>query len=258
MGANTEVRREAVEEEKRSALLNPDVFFKSRICSHMGIEEKWLEEPDAKIRFRQHLIEEIRSSEKHSIRATKILKDFLMVKHRDKFLAQKVVRNAKEIEHAARNEVSYRALSVKREISPQRRKVVTDGDEPKRKTTLQQKMRCESTKTPEPLRVSRSCVSVKVSGRLRDPKKALVATAEELQREIMELEHTVGIEQKTANAMNVPRLGESIKMSRSEQADKHQCLAKSIIARAQKELVIKSTAKFRTAIISRGFSVVKI
>jgi len=227
-------------QEKKLKLLNPDEYFRSKICGRMNIEENWLEESNPKLRFRQHLIEQIRESERQSMKAAKILKDYLMVKHRDKLETKNNDRNFKEVEKCTRNEMSFKVLSIKQQLSPLKGQK-SEIKPLKRKTDLM--------KTPKSFRSSSTTFRIRTQS--TDHKKEIVATAEELQREIYDLEKQVGMSQN--NTPIVSKLAESLKFIKSEQADKYNELAKSTVVKGKKDTILKSTSKLRTSIIASGF-----
>ncbi len=229
-------------------LLNPDEFFKARICRHMGIDQGWLEESDHKVRFRQNMIAEIRDSERNSAKAANILREYLMVKHRDKFPVPSTESNPMELARQVRNDINFKAMPLKSELNSR----AVDSS-PSRNLRIVTHRKALSTL---PLTDRRRSTTVRTAP--RDPKRAVVATAEELQKQIMELEHATGNESRTKRAPGRMRTASEIRQIREEQVERHQALVKSILSKAYNDRVVRSTVKFRPGIVAHGLSLIKI
>lgn len=232
---------------KENQMLYPDEYFKDRICLQLGVDRGWLEETNAKFRFRQNFIEQIQNSERNSARATKILRDYLMVKHRDK-PEQRDPTAKKYVAQQARKEMAFKALQIHSKLSEPFAKMICDVD---RRKKLSRGVRPAAQRNVGGVRPQSTTAP-------KDQGKALVSAAEELQHEILELEKTVGRDRNSQTKERERAVSEAW-TSRGDTPRKQQFqgLADSILLRGRRETYIKSTEMVRGALISSCLSLVK-
>ena len=261
---------EATDRDKK--MLNPDEYFKTRICKDLQISCDWLEESDPKRRFRQDMIEDIKKREKNSHRSLKILRDFLMVKRRDKSLTEAPETDPKVLQQQAYYDVGHRMYTLKSTVLPSSPQPLVSFR--KKKPHSHFANSCASLDTPrgsaksqhggsfiaQPPRLrlaSSHQLGKSQDGSLntQESKKQLTLAAEELQREIQQLEKAV-LDKKTSSTSRLlmkPTNRKTNEMIEHELM-KHQNLADSVVMRAKKVLAAHSAiiAKNSTRTLPRA------
>lgn len=232
-------QKTAKEIMKKEGKLHPDEYFKHQICSDMNIKKDWLEETNAKVRFRLQYIEEIRNSEKDSLRATKILHDYLKVKQRDNFLGRGLEKDIKEMEQITSKEIQFKTLPLQRQLSPKyQQNVMVHRVSLKKKDTVNLKaglLSPQARKKP---------IKIVLSQQEKDNQKLLNSMAEDLQREILEMEHGVGKEEKNiASTCPNPVLSNQRRSSKFGSIVHHQSLAEDAIIWSKIKAEGKSSTK---------------
>lgn len=222
-------------------LLDPDIFFQTKICKYIDIKIRWLHEADRNERFRLNQIQEIKNSEKQSTKAEKILRDYLKVKRRDNFLGATIEKDRNDAEKQEKLAMAFKALTVKNTFMPASGKKSVERNELIKtcRTPLKSKA-FYKTFSGGPLATTKTTQNLLTTSE-KDTKKALVSTAEELQRQIIELEHNIGRENKIDNPRFRKRLEKSIEISRAEQAKRHGRLSKDAVVWARTKSLAKTT-----------------
>lgn len=249
--------------ELEKKMLNPDEYFKKRICDELTIKPEWLEENDPKVRFRQNKINCIMESERNSHRAVQILEGYLMNKRRDKLEHESGESNSKLIAKQAENEVGAQLFSVRYELSPKgcSTPVPLSAKTVERANTFASVKVCRRSKlgytpvsttshfvlSPRSMAGSMPKSARGVAGE-DEFKKMLTCVAEDLQRDILDLERTTSAG-ATSNCSGTTggrrdSKGRATNNEEMQRAfEKHQGLADSIISRAKMETVLKAQHK---------------
>lgn len=261
-------KKNAKEEEDTEAedkkMLNPDEYFRMRICGDLQIDGAWLNETDPRKRFRQDLIENIVANEKNSNKSMKILREFLMVKRRDRTLKEGPDKDPKDMQKQAYYEVGYKMYSLQHTIRPN-----TSNEVTRKKVKPQMFHRSivcrnasqystfitspQSTASAPRLKLSSVAMSESPAKKEQERKKMMTTVAEELQRDICKLEKTVAKKKcwiDLASSKQSLTKRKEKKVEREEASATHDNLAKSIVRRAKEESArreqhAKTTAKHR-------------
>jgi len=229
--------------------LYPEDFFKHKICNGMNIDLDWLEETNARVRFRQNVIEQIAESERESTKSTKILQEYLNQKRRDKLPIFTNEEKATTIKRA-KLEVNFKAFTIRNNKNQQ---VVVQ----RTKST----MRTPRKRQLSSVRSSEKTGSVmKSTGKKGlNQNKALVTAAEELQREIIILEDYVDKDKSTTkNRIYTITSSNSRRGSMTETFDSiYKNLTNSILDRARKVNQAKNNAMAKVGAVARCMRMMK-
>jgi len=115
----TEPKVERLSLKKDQKMLDPDNFFKMKICSDLQIDSDWLDETDPRKRFRQDKIESIIKRENNSHKSVKILKDFLLTKGKDNIVQEPKEKDPKAIQKTAYYEVGHKMHVLQTDLATQ-------------------------------------------------------------------------------------------------------------------------------------------
>jgi len=258
----------AADDDKK--MLNPDEYFKMKICEDMLIDTKWLEEESPRIRFRQDMIEQIMGREKNSRRSLNILKDFLTIKRRDKVIKELKDKDPKALQKEAFYDIGHKMYSLQKEVNDtshvdswRKAKMNTQSGFLRKLTSqmssfgMSPKVRTLYTPMAKPL------ISIHTDPRIsqdQERKKIMTKVAEDLQRDIYYLEKTV---QKSkvldSKLMTTTKKKEIVSEEIVDiEHKKHQNLANSVVIRAkQQNALLENQAKRKPANFNRKSQFVK-
>ncbi len=240
-------------EAEDKKMLNPDQYFKTRICGDMQIDTHWLEETDPRKRFRQDMIQNIVSSERNSNKSVKILREFLMIKRRDRPIPDATEADPKAIQKQAFYEIGHRMYSLEKSVGPlsvneAARKVRSQRSLPAKKPSRHSvfMLRSPSTCVQSPQSFSRPSTTFLTEEspvRLEQERKRMMTTvAEQLQRDIFRLERVAAKKKCWQDCTSTKQSTNKRKERREQQqeaAAAHQSLAGSVIKRAKEETAMR-------------------
>lgn len=211
---------------EKPKVLNVDEIFKKEICSRLGIQSSWLDEVDIKTRFRQNIIMDILSTERMSLKALAILKDYLLAKKRDKLETLQDEKDLKGLEKQVQSRIGTKILPLKMQMCHRGNNLLQ-----------QDSFRTFSPRTNrKAMRTDHIAITphVKCNLNRNDYKRVISVAAEDLQRSIFSLENTVSSQKKDnlRSTMSIAKLTKSQREDMEKEIDKHQNLTKSILNRA--------------------------
>ena len=239
------IEYETIDKDKKK--LDPDEYFKKRICNSMKITNEWLEEADRRRRFRQDMIETIGKAEKNSNRSFNILKNFILIKARDNLTNQVKNEDSKKLTKEAIYDVTHkiytiqndlnlgilnrhigRSQSTKKNFIKRIHTKVQDTENTNRRTSLEPKTNLPITLEP--------IQTLKVE---QERKKRMTRIAEKLQRDIYQLEKNVFHDKgNNVNVKNVRKLNRDSILIMD-----YQNLANSIVKRVNNEILNQQKQK---------------
>ncbi len=210
--------------------LNPDEYFQTKICENMGIDMSWLQETDTRRRFRQNVIQRIHRSEKKSVRAAQIMRDFLATKRRDHLNLTTVEKDPKELEAWTRDEVFFHVYKLRSQILAQRGQIAAGPKDSKTDPgRARSQSRVDSRASPRKMSLAGHRTRTQTQTRT-EYQRRLATTAEVIQKDISKLERTLEEERPRTRAEIAIRIKR--KQSALRTAN-NQDLANSILARAR-------------------------
>lgn len=217
--------------------MSADEYFKRKICKNMGIDLDWLQEKDPLLRFRINEIKKVKQSEVQSIKAKKIMTEFLAIKKRDN-RADKISANNKELEGFAKADIFLEMIKVRSQVFPEIRRAD----------------RSSETRSGRANRKASQSARSKgnFSQRVNDGNiKAISSVAVNLQKEIQEIEGRFKASKKSCQP-NRRRLSTLKTMGASDRTNKS--LANSILSRAKEDRSVMNFSNGkRKATIDRAY-----
>ena len=114
-----ESQRKRQNSKGEQKMLDPDNFFKRKICSDLQIDTDWLDEKDPRKRFRQDVIESIIKRENYSHKSVNILKKFLMTKSKDKKIKEPRENGPNALRSTAYYKLEHKIHVLKTDIAIQ-------------------------------------------------------------------------------------------------------------------------------------------
>jgi hypothetical protein len=115
----TESKKKKQSLKSEQKMLDPDNFFKMKICSDLQIDSDWLDENDPRKRFRQDMIESIMKRESDSHKSLNILKDFLVTKGKDNMVKEQGEYDPKALQKTAFYEVGHKMHALQTDLATQ-------------------------------------------------------------------------------------------------------------------------------------------
>eukprot|EP00826_Nyctotherus_ovalis_P048375 TRINITY_DN5690_c0_g1_i1.p1 TRINITY_DN5690_c0_g1~~TRINITY_DN5690_c0_g1_i1.p1 ORF type:complete len:611 (+),score=186.11 TRINITY_DN5690_c0_g1_i1:301-2133(+) len=167
--------------KKEQKMLDPDNFFKMKICSDLQIDGDWLDETDPRKRFRQDMIESIMKRESNSHRSLKILKNFLVTKGKDNIVQEPNEKDPRALQKTAYYEIGHKMHSLQTDLATQQ-----STDAPKKPQNVVD--RGQALSSPRNLAEERKEDTI---AREREQNKIMTTMAEKLQRDINFLENNI-------------------------------------------------------------------
>ena len=166
--------------------MEPDGYFKHRICYHLGIDMEWLNERNSKKMFGMDKIELIKQEELKSLKAKKIMVDFLEGKKQN--ISRRELQSKKDTEHIARNEIFMKAIKLRNQILPRTVKresaVRLNRNSSTRNTTYTNPAHKHIQKP-----IKKRCFKTeKRAAKLPNYEKSIATVADKLQKNIKEIE----------------------------------------------------------------------
>jgi tetratricopeptide (TPR) repeat protein len=179
----TEPRADRVSLKKDQKMLDPDNFFKRKICSDLQIDSDWLDETDPRKRFRQDMIESIIKRENNSHKSIKILKNFLLTKGKDNIAQEPEEKNPRAIQKTAYYEVGHKIHVLQADLA-------TQGSNETAKKPLHS-IEGRTLTLSSPARILGSDKFKDPIQKEQEQKKIMIKLAEKLHRDINYLENTL-------------------------------------------------------------------
>jgi len=252
--------------EKEKSKLDPDEYFKKKICDELTIKTSWLNETDPKARFGQYFVKRIIDSEKESHKAVRILRGYLIDKKRDRIIHEPIEKNQRLIKRQAEQDIDAGLVIIKNQFTPshhseislrKRTQSARYTDSSISLTSRSVKSKCYSPRSDSvgfrkfgtPVAAKNTIykkekpkdkdgVSSDKIKKYEEFKKMLSTAAEDLQRDILDLEKShAGTPSKKYKEYK-PKKPESIDINSI--LEMHQNLANSVIGRAKREILLKS------------------
>jgi len=158
--------------------MSADEYFKRKICRNMGIDLDWLHEKDTDERFRINEIKKVKQSETQSIKAKKIMTEFLAIKKRDN-REDKARESKKELEHFVKADIFLKMIKMRSQVLPGIKKVDKNISIKTNRTIITRKV-SQST-------MNKGNLSQRVKN---ENMKAISAAAVNLQKDIQEIENS--------------------------------------------------------------------
>eukprot|EP00826_Nyctotherus_ovalis_P010257 TRINITY_DN12722_c0_g2_i1.p1 TRINITY_DN12722_c0_g2~~TRINITY_DN12722_c0_g2_i1.p1 ORF type:complete len:330 (+),score=87.88 TRINITY_DN12722_c0_g2_i1:960-1949(+) len=224
-------------ENFRMKEMSADEYFKRKICRNMGIDLDWLQEKDAEERFRINEIKKVKQAEVQSIKAKKIMTEFLAIKKRDNRV-DKISANNKELEGFAKADIFLEMIKIRSQVFPEIKRVDKSSEIRSGRTNGKASQTTKSKGN--------------FSQRVNDGNiKAISSVAVNLQKEIQKIEGMFKASKRSCQP-NRRRLSTLKTMGTSDRANKS--LANSILSRAREDRSVMNFSNGkRKATIDRAY-----